>query len=238
MGILPKCRDRKKRPDRPLAQQVGQVWNPNRGKLTMNFTEFLANLDAALQPSLASAGFRRTSAGMWNRRGGQEINVVWIQKHSANLSCCVNLGVHYAFLPKAGTEGAITGDELEQADCEIKLRLTSDASKKDQWWPLSEQATNEVCQLITERALALFESYKLDAGISELDAKEIERGTPGLLAPLTKVRACLLLARLHEHSGNRGKCVEAATLGLRLAGMAVGPKKILKDILKRCELPA
>ena len=200
----------------------------------MSFIEFLPSLDAALQTTLASAGFRRTRAGLWNRRSGEKVDVVWTQKHSTDASFCVNLGVHYTFLPKAGTEGALTGEDMEQPDCEIKLRLTSDASKKDQWWQSTEQVINEVVRLIASRGLPLFDAYKLDKGISELDAKDIESGTPALLSSLTRVRACLLLARLHEHSGNRGKCVEVATLGLKLAGMAVGPKKALKDILKRC----
>jgi hypothetical protein len=204
----------------------------------MNFIEFSTDLDAALQPGLVAAGFRRVSTGKWNRRRGQEINVIWIQKHSVESSSCVNLGIHYAFLPKAGTEREITGEALEQPDCEIKLRLASDASKKDQWWPLSKQAIDEICRLIVDRGLAIFDTYKLDAGISELDAKQIESGTPILLSSLTKVRACLLLARLHEHAGNSDKCIEAAILGLKLAGIAVGPKKMLKDILNRCELRA
>jgi len=45
--------------------------------------------------------------------------------------------------------------------------------------------------------------------------------------------ACLLLACIHEHLGNREKCMEAATVGLKHVGMKVGAKKALKDILKR-----
>ena len=71
-----------------------------------------------------------------------------------------------------------------------------------------------------------------------MEARNIEAGNLGMLSSLTTVKACLFLARLHERLGNRSKCIEAATIGLKLAGMAVGPKKALKDILKRNEQPA
>ena len=58
-------------------------------------------------------------------------------------------------------------------------------------------------------------------------------GNIDILSSLTKVRACLLLSRMHEKLGNREKCIEFANLGIKLAGMAVGPKKALKDILSR-----
>ena len=204
----------------------------------MTFTEFLTVADAALQQSLGSAGFRRVNAETWSLRDADELNVVWLQKHSSEPSFCVNLGVHYAFLPKAGTETPLTGDHIEQPDCEIKLRLTSDPLVKDQWWPLVRENADEVARLLISRGQPIFDSYRITGPISVMDAKAIEIGNSGILSALTKVRACLLLARLHEHLGNLNECVEAATIGIKLAGMAVGPKKALKDILKRCELTA
>jgi hypothetical protein len=201
----------------------------------MNYTDFLTLVDAALQQSLSSFGFRRSSAGTWNRRNGEELNVNWFQKHSTDPSFCVNLGVHYTFLPKAGTEAPITGDSIEQPDCEIKLRLTETPAAKDQWWPISEQSINGICGLIESRGIAVFDSYRLSGPIVTMEGKDIEAGNLGLLSAMTKVRACLLLARLHEHLGNRDKCVDAATCGIKVAGMAVGPKRILRDILNRCE---
>jgi len=89
------------------------------------------------------------------------------------------------------------------------------------------------------RAFPTFDLYRLDGPIAAIDGKSIESRNPGLLASITKVRACLLLllACMHERLGNRDKCVEAATIGVKLAGMAVGPKKALKDILNRLRQP-
>lgn len=203
----------------------------------MNFTEFLSRVDNALQHSLGTAGFGRSGAGTWNRRRGEELSVVWFQKHSSEASFCVNLGVHFVFLPKVGTEAPLTDDKIEQPDCEIKLRLTDDPKAKDQWWPIAESAIGPVSSLLGTRGLSLFDSYRLSGPIVAMEAKEIEAGNLGLLSGMTKVRACLLLARMHEHLGNRSKCIDAANIGIKISGMAVGPKNALRQILKRCELP-
>lgn len=204
----------------------------------MNFTDLLTEADAILQQPLNSAEFHRVNAGTWNRRSVDDLNVIWLQKNSLAESFCVNLGVHYTFLTKAGTEVPPGGGVLELPDCEIKLRLTAQAAVKDQWWPLNSESVREIVDLIQSRGLAIFDSYRLAGPIAKMEAKDVEGGHLGLLSSLTKVRACLLLAQMHEHLGNREKCIEAATIGVRLAGMAVGPKKALKEILKRNGQPA
>jgi hypothetical protein len=197
----------------------------------MNFTDFLTAADAALLQPLGNAGFQRVNEGLWNFRKGDDLNVVWLQKHSSECLFCVSLGIHYAFLPKAGTEHLLAGEYLQQPDCEIKLRLTSDPAVKDQWWPIDLVSADEVAKLVNDHGLAVFDSYRLAGPIATIEAREIEAGKPSMLSPLTKVRACLFLARLHERLGNRSNCVDAATIGIKLAGIAVGPKKALKAIL-------
>lgn len=200
----------------------------------MTFNELQQAADAAMNETLTSVGFRRTAPGTWNRRRGYELNVVQLQKQSAAETFCVNLGVHYGFLPKAGTEAPLQSDQIELPDCELKLRLTERPVDRDQWWPISETSIAQVADLVMSRGLSVFDAYRVDGELSTMTGKSIESGNPGLLAPITKVRACLLLARLNEHLGNKEKCIEAASIGVKLAGMAVGPKKALKDILRRC----
>lgn len=97
----------------------------------MNFVELQQTADAAMSEVLTSAGFRRTAAGTWNRLRDDELNVIQLQEHSTEKSFCVNLGIHYIFLPKAGTEAPLEGDQVEVPDCEIMLRLTDQAAAKD-----------------------------------------------------------------------------------------------------------
>lgn len=199
----------------------------------MNFVGLQHAADAAMSETLTRAGFRRTASGTWNRRKDDELNVIQLQEHSTEESFCVNLGIHYTFLPRAGTDAPLDGDKIGVPDCELKLRLTDRATIKDQWWPIAASSVDQVADLVYSRGLPIFDLYRLDGPITGIDGNNIERGNPGLLASITKVRACLLLARMHERLGNRDKSAEAATIGVKLAGMAIGPKKALKDILKR-----
>ena len=115
----------------------------------------------------------------------------------------------------------------------MKLRLTDQTVDNDQWWPIATSSIDQVVKLVSRRALPVFDSYRIDGPVAAMSGEDVENGHLGLLASMTKVRACLLLARLQERLGNRDKCIEAATVGLRVAGMAVGPKKALKEILAR-----
>jgi hypothetical protein len=203
----------------------------------MDFQGFLKHLVKLMGPALSHAGFQYLGSGLWNRFIGQTINIIWIQKQSTKPVCCVNLGIHYRFLPEAGTEKVLTSEKLDLPSCEIKLRLTADPAQADQWWPFSPQTSETIRDLIIDRAFNIFDSYKLEGEISKLEAKDLEESMPSLLASLTKVRAALLLARIHEHLGNRAKAIDAANFGINIGGSAVGPKKAMRDILKRCEQP-
>jgi hypothetical protein len=196
----------------------------------MIYSEFVTLFPEPLAPE-----FHRTSPGHWIRQIGDTLNAVWIQKHSSGLSCCVNLGVHYSFVPKVGTGELASNGTIEQAECEIKFRLTSNDQVCDQWWPISPTAVSQIVDLFVRRGLPTLNSYGLHEGILKIVPSDIEQGNATLLTNLTRVRACLLLARLHDHMGNRQKCAEAASAGLRHAGKAVGPKVALQRLLKKCE---
>ena len=204
----------------------------------MNFANFLHSVDELMQSPLRQSGFRRTSAGNWLFCNSVEINVLSLQKHSAKNIVCANLCVHYSFLPKTGTEVAVNTDDIEFSDCELKFRLTSDSSLNDQWWPISIENAGEISELVYNRGKEIFDNYRVNGPITAIQVKDVEVGNSGLLSSLTKVRACLLLARMHEWLGNIDKCAEAARVGIKLAGIAVGPKKALKDILIKCEQAA
>ncbi len=199
----------------------------------MNFAALKKAADDALGASLKASSFQRIAAGTWNRRVGDALNVIQLQPHSVEQSFCVNLGIHYTFLPKAGAEAPLDGDQIDMHDSELKLRLTDEAGTSDQWWPMSTSSIDAVAGMVMGRGMQVFHAYRLDGSIAAMDGEDIESGEPGLLSSLTKVRACLLLARLHEHAGNHERSVETATIGLKHAGMAVGPKRALRDIVKR-----
>lgn len=198
----------------------------------MNALEFLSCADALLQTILGDVGFQRVEAGEWNRRRGEEIHVVWIQKHSTEASVCVNLGVHFSFLPKVGSESCPLNEGVKLPDCEIKVRLTEDSNARDQWWPISNDSVQRIAALIGSRGLVVLDAYQLGGGIESISVRDVEAGRLGPLLGMTRVRACLFLARLHQHLGNRVTCIEIAEFGIKIAGVAVGPKVALRQILR------
>lgn len=202
----------------------------------MKFSEFRNLLNRLLQDELTQIGFSKIDRGTFVRKtDAHEIYVIWIQKHSSESKVCVNLGVHYDFIPKAGTSEAIERNTIAQSDCEIKKRLTPDPSQNDYWWPLGSAEAEEIASLITETALPFFDQYALNGDLARIVPKQFSGDLPCLLSSLTRVRACLLMARIYEEKGNLARAAEFARLGVTAAGMAVGPKKTLKEILKRTQ---
>ena len=201
----------------------------------MKYSDFLIKCDIVLGSIISQTGFRRSQPGTWNRNRGDEFNVIWLQKDRTKEAFCVNLGIHYSFLPSAGRAVPLGPTPIPFGDCEFMLRLTSQHAASDQWWPLSEESVPEVVEVIRLRALAIFDAYRLSGPISQMTATDITNGDQGLLAPLGRVRACLFLALMHEWQGNQDQCLEAARLGVNIAGVAVGPKVALKMIIQRVE---
>lgn len=198
----------------------------------MNFKELQKVVDIVMGKDLMAAGFQWISAGTWSRNCGDELNVVQLQKHSTKEEFCVNLGVYYAFLPKSGIEAPLDSRNIELLDCELKFRLTDQDIIKDQWWPIIQSSVDEIVEIMNRRGFQVFDLFRLDGPIAKINVESIENGDYGLLSSLTNVRACLLLARIHQYLGNRDACIQFAQMGIRAAGRAVGPRKALMDILK------
>ena len=199
----------------------------------MTFEEFLSAVTEVTKEELRKQGFSESQSGTYLRSKNERLDVIWIQKHSVDKTCCVNLGIHYSFIPKIGSMDFPADGKIEQPECELKIRLTDDPEKNDQWWPLSQGGVGSVAALITNRALDLFTQYGLDGEITKLSVDDFAAGVPDFLKPMTKVRSVLLLARIHDHLGNGERAVDLAQLGLKVSGMAVGPKKVFKEILKK-----
>ncbi|MEM1060617.1 MAG: DUF4304 domain-containing protein [Verrucomicrobiota bacterium] len=194
--------------------------------------EFLSAINEAVKGELARQGFTESRAGTYLRSIGERLDVIWIQKHSTDETCCVNLGIHYSFIWKIGSTDLPTDGKIDQPECELKIRLTGDPESNDQWWPLNQGGVNAITTLLKNRVLDLFTKYDLEGEIAKLSVDDFIGGVPPILKPMTKVRAVLLLARIHDYLGNQGQAIELAQFGLKVAGMAVGPKKAFKEILK------
>lgn len=200
----------------------------------MRFTDFVAALAERMTGLLEALGFKRVSDDLFVRfNETHEINVISIQKHSSEPSVCLNFGVHYDFMPKIGSTELANEDTIELPDCEVKVRVTPDPSKKDYWWVIGVESVDEIATLIESKAEGFFNRYGINGDISSIVVDDLNDSLPDVLASLTKVRACLILARMQETLGNTESAAAFAKYGIKTAGMAVGPKKLLKEILKR-----
>ncbi len=199
----------------------------------MYLREFLEAFARTADGPLRQEGFKKPKPGTYRRSVGERLDVVWLQKHSSKQACCINLGVHYTFIPKGGSMELPADGKIRQPQCELSFRLKEAPEKTDQWWPLSLTDADKVAALVTNRAPTLFRQYALDGEISDLSIEDLRNDRSPLLEPITKVRAALLLARIHEHLGNETRAIDIARYGLQIcAERAVGPRVAFKQILK------
>ncbi len=202
----------------------------------MKNSNFLSILADAIESNIKSLGFTRYSDFLFVRfKKNHEINVILIQEHSSEKMVSVNLGVHYDFLPKVGSTDFPEPGKVDLPDCEIKVRLTPDEGLNDYWWSMDMVSINEISLLIDAKVEELFSKFDVDKEIGKISIEDIENNLSVILPSITKVRACLMLARLHEVLGDRALAIEFARCGIKNAGMAVGPKKALKQIIERLD---
>lgn len=202
----------------------------------MKFSDFAAALAERMSGPLKALGFKRVSDGLFVRfNETHEINVISVQKHSSEPRVCLNFGVHYDFMPKIGSTELPSEGDVELSDCEVKVRITTDPSQKDHWWPISSDSVDEIVALTESRIEGFFNRYNINGDISSIVVDDLNDSLPDVFASLTKVRLCIVLARIQETLGNTEAAVAFAKYGIQAAGMAVGPKKMLKEVLKRLE---
>lgn len=202
----------------------------------MKFSDFIALLAQKIVGPLGELGFKKTTDDLFVRfKAGREISVISIHKNSSEPKLCVNFGVHYDFLPKLGTTQLAEGGKIELPDCEVKVRVTPEPELNDYWWSFDAEAIEEISDLILNQVEKFFSRYDVDGDITTITPEDLDGEMPDVVAPLTKVRASLVLARIHEVNGSAEKASSFAKYGIKAVGMAVGPKKMLKEILKRIE---
>ncbi len=181
-------------------------------------------LKTRLGPVLCADGFARIGKE-WQRIVGPLINCLNVQNKSDNAACCVNLGVHLAFLPTF-TSSVSGSKPIDPADCEISDRLCWEG-EPDHWWPYAdgERAADDLVACYERRGrdyFALFARFPRPFVDVELPDFR-DKATTDLFPMMTKVRKALLLARVHDHLGNAEKAVEFSRFGESIAGRGLKP---------------
>jgi hypothetical protein len=197
-------------------------------------TTFWETLARIVDEPLSQEGFIKTARGLYVQfLPTHEICVISVQEHSSRSESCLNFGVHFDFLPRAGTSEKPMLNEMDLSSCEVKIRVTP-GGESDYWWPMTSPSGQQLGELMLREHGKFFSSLSTDK-LSKLTSADLKAGNMGPLSTVTRVRAMLMLARLHECEGRDDLAREFAEVGLELAGMAVGPKKYFREILRRTD---
>ena len=193
-------------------------------------SEFVA---PAIDEVLSPRGFVRSKDGVWRCSSPPWIGCVELQTRSDRSAFTVNLGVHFDFIPVAGTEGAPPLD-IREPQCELRTRLEERGREK--WWTSPKRDAAEVAELMRGQGLDFLTRYQDPRTVfGELTPSEIE-GEPALaLTPqLTRSRRLLLFARVYEYIGRLDWAKEVAESALA-ERLPVGPRVQLKRLLARLQ---
>jgi hypothetical protein len=93
---------------------------------------FFTILRERFVPRLRAAGFKGTGQHFLRIRG-ETINAMYIQGSRFAGECCVNLGIHFTFLPPTWAVKSKAVQRWREADCEFGWRL-SPREKYEHWW--------------------------------------------------------------------------------------------------------
>ncbi len=195
---------------------------------------FLRDVADDIGRFLSPHGFERQGLE-YRRQVGHVISCLAVQEHSSEPRCCVDLGVHLDFLPVVGGTGAARLEAMSVTDCEIRRRLTPRPDLEDFWWSSHESGAREGLMAALEtQGLPFFARLESFPGYwQSISVENLRAGTFTTLLPgVTRIRAALLLARVHAFLGDMTKCRGFAAYGLEIApAIASGPKMAFKELL-------
>ncbi len=165
----------------------------------------LKQIKENLKPHMKTAGFK--TEGQWYVRvtNRQICQIINFQGFSGGDSFTVNIGIH----PLCAEE--ITNYKYLNLDIRIGVLM----GKGDTWWNYTKESADQVAQIIVELVLPVLErcsSYEALLAIADKDriAKEIEKETDPLFAPLSAISEHMWYGTLFYLSMTMDTCDKAA----------------------------
>jgi hypothetical protein len=175
-------------------------------------------------PLLRAAGFRGKGT-TFTRQVGPRLDVVNVQGSVYGGQCCVNLGVHFTFLPTP-VGGLVTDPtRLRDYDCEFHDRLHG-AREGDFWWSYggsdaeARRQVRHLVRLFERRGHAFFARFEPFPAVFEaITPEQVEAGDlAGYPVPEPTLWVALTLARIMRHLGRTRRARQFAAVGLRHVG--------------------
>jgi hypothetical protein len=179
-------------------------------------------------PAVRADGFKGSGRTFW-RVKDERIDILNIQGSKWGGQCCVNLGVHYSFLPSESGGSVTDPRKFREYDCVFRERLR-EAGEGDHWWSSgtsdveAEASAASLVDTYKRRARLFYEKFEPFPDVFEvvsparLDAGDLSQMPAGQ----TDVMAALTMAKIMRHIGRLDRCREFAEVGLRLIDRATG----------------
>jgi hypothetical protein len=191
------------------------------------YDRFHSLLRRGFCPILREDGFKGNGT-TFRRINGDAIHMINVQGSIYGGQCCVNLAVHFSFLPTAGGRTLSDSKKLKCSECDFRDRLHEE-TESDHWWRYGTndaEAESSVANLIDTYkrwGTHFFDRFEPFPEVFErITPAEIDTGDLSRMpAPMILVHAALTLARIMHHLGRKEKCHQFADIGLRHLGHAV-----------------
>jgi hypothetical protein len=202
-----------------------------------SYDRFHQLLKRDFSPLLRLEGFKG-SGTTFRRIKGDVIHIINIQASRSGGRCCVNLGLHYSFLPTAGGGTASDPKMLREYECAFRERLSA-AGRQDQWWTYgatdaeSEASVAGLIEMYLRRGQPFFQEFEPFPDVFEkITPAELDSGDFSKFpTAMTLVSAALTLARIMNHLHRFAECRQFAEVGLRHLGHAAGLKSELERLM-------
>ena len=183
---------------------------------------FFRMLNQRFAPDLFDLGFRG-SGNVYYRLVSPRIDLITFQSSRMGDKCCLNLGVHYEFLPVPGGGLIPNAKTLREHHCEFRSRLHG-ADKEDLLWDyrpwhfMLGRIGDEISKKFMDEGIPYFEQFEPFPGVfTAITPAHLVSGSVPLDAfrPVPTGRIALTMARIMLHLGDTARAREFAEVGLQ-----------------------
>ncbi len=201
---------------------------------------FYEQVKQEFAPLLRKEGFNGSGQN-FRRINAEVLHTVNLQNNKYGGSCCVNLGLHFSFLPVCWNSAKMPDPKkIKEQDSEFRWRMAP-PGKTDYWWKFkgngllgnSQKAVAHLCDTYAAVGRAYFdrfnslESIQNELSIEKVTGTELIDVAGGAITP---VRAALTMARIHRHLGNTELQHQYAEAGLQVINRASSLKHDLERL--------
>ncbi|MCG8707909.1 DUF4304 domain-containing protein [Brenneria sp. 4F2] len=177
--------------------------------------------------------FHLVGTAEFSRQRNGFLNFIKLQRKSSGDVFFINLGVHPLFVNLMNNCQPAT-----EIDCYIRERLSTDVMLSVELLDSSD-GVSLIIREIEHKAWTYFDFFSsFDDVFSKLCIDDIKnRATPDELSCITSVRLIAMCMAYHLSKDNINIARDFARYGVSMSGVAVGMRKMFKQVLDKIENP-